>query len=230
MFSSAKLPPKIKIKKANRLVSLFLLSGGFARCWRHNSRLLGPGVGPAHATRASRKPGHRGPPRTPKLWGGVTWDAEQGRCSPWDNVRPRHSVPTGICPNPISCSPLKSVPHTSLPSPPKQPDLPFPQDQTLESSWIPFFNTFLKMHSESHASYPSACPEPMATNGHHSLKPGLSLGPLAGSRPWPGQPSPPYSQRGALRMQVTQPSSAQGLPRSRSLKSKTQMLPWAHRP
>lgn len=84
-----------------------------------------------------QKPGHGGPSRTPRLWGGVRRDAEQGRCSPWDNVRPRHSVPTGICPNPISCSPLRSAPHTSLPSPRQQPDLPFPQDQTLESSWIP---------------------------------------------------------------------------------------------
>lgn len=70
VFPSAKLSPKIKIKKANGLVSLFLLSGGFAHSAGDNSRLLRPGGRALH-----RPPGQsgnqatEGPRGTPRLWG-----------------------------------------------------------------------------------------------------------------------------------------------------------------
>lgn len=151
-----------------------------------------------------------------------------GKMLSWDNVRPGQRPHWNLSKPDLLLSPQKCTHQPPLTTTTRPSVSSGPNSGIVLDS--PFFNTFLKMHSESHPSYPSAGLGPMATNGHHSLKPGLSLGPSAGPPPWPWQPSPPYSQRGALRMQVTQPSSAQSLPWSPSLKSKIQMLPWAHRP
>lgn len=114
-FLNAKPPPKIKIKKANELFSLFLLSGGFT---------LGAGDAPPGLSGRGRSlvrgpPGWAGNPATVGLPGiRQVWGQQATK-----QVK-RHSACTRTCPNLNSCPP-ELDPTPASPDCQDQPDLPF---------------------------------------------------------------------------------------------------------
>lgn len=161
-FLNAKLPPKVKIKKANGLVSLFsalwrLLPTHWRQgLWRRNLR-------PCQAIRepGSALGGHQ-------TIGQCEGWREQMRCASWDHARRWHSISTRTCSSP------KRAPHTSLPSPPRptRPSTHLLRPKALESSRVPLSLTHPLKYTQKPPSHPGA-----VRSSRHGLEPDLLLGP-----------------------------------------------------
>lgn len=168
-FLNTKPPPKIKARKANEPVSLFLPSGGFRPpCWTRRQR-WGRGEGPREAASAGRKLGRAGTP---------TGDANAPRghqtAGPGGGGGRRTAPGPGSHPHP-TCLNLKSSrspkPSASpAPLPQGRATPPCAQPGALEASRL-LFHTFFKMYSES-----CSCSPWCWSQQHHSLARGLRGG------------------------------------------------------